>query len=455
MASRRRLADFADMMLKAHIQRKNAEFESDLVAARQRETQEGVRQRQIELAQQQAQNTALNRISSDPDAADRFVQSGGEELFGMPATMFTRNDQQRTRPFLEEIGKAKDFASLGSKDVMFERRRQAGPITDLTDISGLLNAFDDQHQEIGENNAFEDDRTLAMKEGETYASAKGTERAAADFFAPQQERKAAELGQQNQFRLNLERSLNPVFAQRTGMETAARLAEELKPDVIAKKLDFETQKGIQALALEGKKVEAQQLAIKAAAVKGILPTYQRYRELAVKVVNSPAGAGSPITGSALNAVSKIPWIGEFSASGAESLNHLVAGGIGDFTGDSNLGKDAAELDRLTETLAQGMANAVLGNRGQTTENDRRTAKNILVTSLTDAKTAEDLLKITDTMFGLLPSVATMNPNATAAEIITQAAEQARQAAGTTTATAAPNPALESGRARLNRLRGGN
>jgi hypothetical protein len=210
-----------------------------------------------------------------------------------------------------------------------------------------------------------------------------------------------------------------------GAQEGARMqAEWLDPKVVAAKLNFENQKRIGELAQIGDKVQAEEVAKKNAAVKGLLPVYQQYRQLAVQVANSWAGANSPAASAVVGSMSHIPAIGEMIASGMETAHAGATAAI-----DPKLGKQVAELNRLTDTLAQGMANAVLGNRGQTTENDRRTAKNILASSYTDAKSLEDLLAITDRMFTLMPTVAgqilKQDPMATPSQILQQVAAQAK------------------------------
>lgn len=215
-------------------------------------------------------------------------------------------------------------------------------------------------------------------------------------------------------------------------EADARNASEWSPAIVEKKLEFEKQKRIGELLQIGDKVQAEEVGKRNAAIKGLLPTYQQYRQLASDVVTSWAGAKSETAGSAVNALSHVPVIGEFLASTLESGHGVSVDALEALPGmNSDLGKKISELNKLTDTLAQGMANAVLGNKGQTTENDRRTAKNILVTSFTGVNTAKDLIAITDRMFTILPTVSAevlrANPNATPAEILTAMEARAKEA----------------------------
>jgi hypothetical protein len=268
---------------------------------------------------------------------------------------------------------------------------------------------------------------------------------------------AAKVGEANKLEAGTRGEKVKTSAAVAGASEAARLREELRPDVLAKKLEFEKQKRIAELAHVGDKAQAEAVAQKSAAVKGLMPVYQEYRQLAVKVMNRSGGLGGPAasesTASALNALSKLPAVGEFVAAGAEAAHAALVDRI-PIGNNAENAKDIALLNRLTDTLAQGMANAVLGNKGQTTENDRRTAKNILVNSFTSVKSGTELLAITDTMFGLLPTVAAANPNATPAEILTKAAEAAKQPQALPQVQqqqpAGPSPALE----KLRKLRGG-
>jgi hypothetical protein len=192
MPSLRKLGQFAETMLQDHLRRRQMQDQNDMVTERQAELARLQDELRRATAEDSFTNTILSRLTSDPQMADRVAQSGVTEVGGLPISSFVQSDQQRTLPLLDEVGKAKTFHDLGDKETLFERRRQRGPITSLTDISGLLNSYDSAHEKIGMNNEFEDDRALAMKEGEAYSSAKGTEQAAAEFAPAQLERKVAE-----------------------------------------------------------------------------------------------------------------------------------------------------------------------------------------------------------------------------------------------------------------------
>jgi hypothetical protein len=221
-------------------------------------------------------------------------------------------------------------------------------------------------------------------------------------------------------------------------------AEWLDPRVIKAKVDFENQKNLAELARAGDRVRATALAEKQQAVSGLLPIYQKYRELAVDVINSPMGASSEATGAIVRGISKIPMIGEVGVAGLEA-GHAALGSTLDTLGLSSVdprmkdvGQKIGQLNSITDALAQGMANAVIGNRGPTSENDRRTAKGVLVNSFTGVKSAEEMLKITDRMFMLLPTIAANTPEAPPAAVIQQAFTQAQQEvkSGNTATTAA-------------------
>lgn len=435
MASRRkRLGEFAQMLLQQHQQRRFAEYQSSLIADRQRELAELNDQLRAKQAADRFREQLVGRVVQDPAMADRLAGEGVQDLAGVPMSAFRKSDQERTAPLLEEVGKADSFEKLGDKNVLFERRRQAGPITNLTDIAGLLTAHDNQRQRITDTNTFNDDRAGAQEFTKVYQQGMGEETATAANHPAQMGRKAADLGQANEFRLNLERGLNPIYANRAGAETRARLNAELAPDIVQRKLDFESQKAAIEAEAAGNRQRVQLIATKKMAVEGLQPTYQKYRQLAIDVVNSPAAATLESAAGTVNTLSKVPFVGEMLGAGMEAGHAFATGLAYPVTRDPELSRKVSELNRLTDTLAQGMANAVLGNRGQTTENDRRTAKNILVNSFTTAKTAAELLKITDQMFALLPVVAADMPDAAPADIIQQAAERARS--GQTPASAA-------------------
>lgn len=262
-------------------------------------------------------------------------------------------------------------------------------------------------------------RRVDEAERTSFAQARGTglgqEEAEALSFPAALDRKLREFG-----------ALTPLHAQRAAAESWARLPAELER--------LKQQHALE-LVQAGKRAEAELMSQKKASIDGLMPIYQKYRQLAVDVATGWAGAGSSASGSIVNAVGKLPAIGEFLASGMEA-GHAVVTNV--FSGE--MGQKVSELNRLTDTLAQGMANSVIGNRGATTENDRRTAKNILASSFTDAKTLGELLDITDKMFMILPTVSAemlaANPQASASEILLAAQERVR-AQGSATRPATP------------------
>ena len=229
-------------------------------------------------------------------------------------------------------------------------------------------------------------------------------------------------------KVRLESAISPIMAQRAAAESFARLPAQL---------ELEERKNVMELAAIGKREEAKQVSERNAAVKNLLPIYGEYRKLAVEVANSWAGAGTPVAGGALNVVGKTPIIGGMLEAAAESAHGAVVNAA-----DPALSKRVTELNRITDTLAQGMANAVIGNRGQTTENDRRTAKNILSSSFTDAGTLQDLLAITDRMFTLLTTVTgemvAQDPFASASQILEAAAARAKAETQAATPGLTPN-----------------
>lgn len=440
MAIKRRLGSLADLLLRYHLQNRNQEDQSNRVG-----------QRQIELANLNDRNEILKSILTDPTGQrarmagpgwERFIPSADQVLAdtGKEISDFSELTKAPTEADIEARYHSRPGALPHGEDrpaieqLLAQTAARKASIESGLKATKVAEAVPGPVPSVGPTGTMQTEYLTPFQ-----AAAKGplqTER------TPEQE--GSRLGQIDISKLNLpghtEAEISHANAMEKGLrkekvltagqiasaEASAREAAEwLDPKVVAAKLDFEKQKRIGELAMVGDRVQAEDVAKRNAAIKGLMPTYNEYRKLAVNVVNSWAGAGTAGTAALKGAVGHIPVIGQFLESGLEAAHAASAGAL-----DENMGKMIAELNRLKQTLAQGMANAVLGNRGQTTENDRRTAENILISSFTDAKSAKDLLDITDRMFTIMPTVAGQvlhqDPFATPAQILEEVKKQVDQ-----------------------------
>lgn len=376
------------------------------------------------------QNQAFEKVLSDPtgEMADRLTKAGMKGFEG-----FVPKNEDIQGRMGEQIAQTSDPTKLDDPMSLIAKFRSApGAQYDPTmrePIEALIQQTNQRRAAIRNNSA-------ELKQSDASATAlgtgQGTEQAKAEAFPAEFARTGQTLDQRNNADLGKERSMTPILVDRANKEAWAKLPAEI---------ELEKQKRTSELALVGDKIQAEELAKKTAAIKGLMPTYLEYRRLALTVAGSWAGAGGPSAGSALDAIGHIPAIGGAVESGIKSMHTGAASMV-----DPELGRQVGELNRLTMTLAQGMANAVLGNKGQTTENDRRTAENILASSFTDINTAQDLLKITDRMFMLLPSISASQPNATPGQIIQQAADQAKAEAGGQASQTGSQPSAQPSRA---------
>lgn len=416
------MQQFLQLYLQDRYSRERMNLSNELLSDRMREQQD------IDTAQSFLPDIRAGKMMPGALPASVVNRLGGEAA----VTSMMPSQASMEGPAREQIRTAKTQTEIPDIETLIAERAAQGPITELGPLTGTLQARNSRLEQIGNDQAFQDDRSAANSLNTTYNAALGSGKAETELFPAKSARELAQKEQEgligNTLRLNLERQLNPIFASRAGAEASARQrAEWLDPKVVAAKLDFEHKKRIAELAQVGARAEAALVANKNAAIKGLLPTYTQYRNLAIEVANSWAGSGSALPAAANNALSKLPVIGEALATGLEAAHAVPV----ELLGDPELSKKVTELNRLTDTLAQGMANAVLGNRGQTTENDRRTAKNILASSFTDAKSLEDLLEITDKMFTLAPTVAgeilSQDPFAEPAQILEEVARRARVA----------------------------
>lgn len=433
MAMRRRVGNLADTLLRSHLQKRNLSHQSELVKQRQLEVSQ---QRLAEQGHQAAMNREqelLTRVLGDPSGGmAAAMQRAGIDINGYDLNAFMPTEDQIMGQAGSKIQAANELKDIPQDlEMLLSGSVRPEMAKDPRNIERLQMTANAERAGIsaGSHQAKIDEAVPGPIKSNTGPG--GAEQTvyktpfeAAEMPAFPTERTA---GQEGARQGVIQQAQNAAYADRASRESWARLPAQLK---------LEQEKRIAELATIGDKVQAEEVAKKNAAINGLLPTYQEYRNLAVRVSNSWAGAGSSSSANIVGAMSKLPVIGEVLASGMEAAH----GAIVDL-GDPVLAKDISELNRLTDTLAQGMANAVLGNKGQTTENDRRTAKNILASSYTDAKTLDDLLAITDRMFTKLPTIAgqvlSQDPFATPAQILEALkaevdAERAGQAGQTTT-----------------------
>lgn len=443
MARLRNLSAMAQLLLQSHL-RSKAQEDSD--------------------ARQLANSKVLADYSSglrtqergdqfDLDAMKAALQdpTGGiAQRMGMNSLV--PSQAQRQAPLMTEIGQADSMEKLPSKEAFLARLAATpGGINSLPEFTQGLNLIDSQTSKIGQNQEAAIDRSGATSYSNAYNTAQGTEQSTKENFPAALGRKTEEGLLDKDMKLQTERAMNPILADRAGAEERQRQqAQWLDPSIVAAKLDFEKQKGITEAANAGNRQLAQEIATRNSQVKNLLPLYMNYKTLATKVADSWAGAGSPASGSVVNTLSKVPFIGEFIASAMESGHGAAAGGFG--FGDADTEKNIAELNRITDTLAQGMANSIIGNRGQTTENDRRTAKQVLANSFTDRKTLDDLFVLTDKMFAILPNVTaqmvqqnpTVDVQTVLNEVVNQAKADSGGASGGTTPLTPPQTPLSPG-----------
>lgn len=462
MAMMRRLGSLADLLLRHHLQQRDDEYRSGLTAQRQMELADLNNKARAAAAEDAQKQSMLLKGLENPTLMAQYARSG-IDLGGIDPNAFKPSDEMILAQLGTKIAQSKREelpTDLGVENLLGADPWGQSLAKDPRAVKQGMVARDDRRNQLNEIAAFETDQSNARAFGQRYNEAMGTESAASANAPAQLARDVTKFNTMTP--LEVSRS-----AQIAGADTRARLAAELDPKVIAAKLDFEKQKNLLELANAQNRAGAEIYAAKEAAVKGLLPVYQQYRVLAVELMTDPKiNTNQESMSTIQNALSKLPWFGEFAGSAMEAYQVSKSEALGQVPGGM-MGVDAAtaqkmsQLNRLTDTLAQGMANAIIGNRGATSENDRRTAKAVLVNTLTSAKSATELISLTDKMFTILPRVAAANPAATPADVINLAAEEARGnssvAAATQTpatpAPATPNPALDAARAKLNRARG--
>lgn len=414
MAVRRRIGDLASVLLKAHLAQVDQQRQYDLQRRNQQDLAAARDADRRATAEDTRNHSLLTAGLADPKQMESLANAG---------INIGDIDPNRFRPPIEsliantgaQIEKAKTRQELptqmGAEMMLGAQPWGTQAMKDPRAVKSVIDVADNRRGMMDQVDAYETDRLGANAFAQSRGQGMGTESANAENAPAQLERKKTEFN-----------AMTPLETKRAGsiagaQESARLSAEWMNPQVVAAMLDFEKQKRIGELAALGDKIQAEEVAKRNVAVKGLLPTYQQYRTLAVELSQKFDNYES--RAAVFSSMGKLPWIGGFLQSGAETAHAMVAP-------DQQTAQKVAELNRLTDTLAQGMANAVLGNRGQTTENDRATAKNILVNSFTSAKSAQDLLAITDRLMTIAPTIGAANPTASASEILTQAAAQAQQ-----------------------------
>lgn len=129
MAVRRKLANVADMMLKQYMQRRQAEYESQLI-----------QQRQQEAAQQQFEFSTLGRIQQDPALAQRLLKSGRDKIGSFNTQDFIPTEEEAIGGAAKELAGISDLQKLPTQlDIEMSTRGRPGfPQQDPTPIGDLI-----------------------------------------------------------------------------------------------------------------------------------------------------------------------------------------------------------------------------------------------------------------------------------------------------------------------------
>src|SRR3990167_7318520 len=94
MAVRRKLGNFAEMMLKQYMAQRQARYESDLI-----------KERQNEAAQQQFDFSTLGRVQQDPALAQRLLKSGRSKIGSFNTQDFIPTQEEAQGSIAEDIRK--------------------------------------------------------------------------------------------------------------------------------------------------------------------------------------------------------------------------------------------------------------------------------------------------------------------------------------------------------------
>jgi hypothetical protein len=240
MPKLRGIGNLAQMLLKQHLAKREAELQNEMITERQRgladyehdlalDKEDVEYKNQVRLRDIDADNKMSDRFAADPDLASRSAQSGNAA-----AAPFIRRDDELFADVDKQIRDAKTpfdmpdptAALTGRKNgIMFDlssfNKRFAIPDPQGRPGYGAEGSLYRQSQAIGEKQAFEDDRQAANKFSETYNQGMAEEDVAAQTHGAVLGRQGKELGQQNAYRVSLERGLTPIMVDRAGQSSGA------------------------------------------------------------------------------------------------------------------------------------------------------------------------------------------------------------------------------------------
>lgn len=393
MAFRRRLGNLAGTLLQSRLRHNEAEQANERIMQRQMEIammqDVNLRQRQKEERDAAAEADFLKVLQGDPRAAGRFLQQNPEHPISQKLRVMQPSADEARTALAAEIGSAKDLAGLGGDESIHSRYHAmlGAPAHDEgEDISDLIAKR--QAQEKSLKSALE-----GTKQAEAYGTGIGQGEAKHKMASvllqdeidainakagPEAEAAGKKRGAEE--RAALAPDIRKGKAQLAGAEASAaaygRLGAEFDPKIIAKKIDFEKQKAVQEAAAAGQKAVAVQAAEKAQTMKSLLPQLTELRKLGDEISSAyPPNIVRDSVRAAGEALGALPFgLGTLATRMQERA-------VGPDLAARRPGTDAITKVNtylsLRGATALAMTNAVFGNKGQTTEADRRAAEEIL------------------------------------------------------------------------------
>lgn len=162
-------------------------------------------------------NDMFSAAARDPRLAERLFRAGDERFASLG-----RTQNEMDNPVAKTIGGAKTEFELPTREDVINLRRGEGHIEDLTGISGLLEQRNAKVDEFSRQRELGLDRAGTEAELTALGTGRGEETATAEAHPAVMGRLGDKIGVENKGRVNLERSLSPIFVDRAGDEAYSR-----------------------------------------------------------------------------------------------------------------------------------------------------------------------------------------------------------------------------------------
>ena len=388
-----KLGDLSNLLLRAHLQRKEAEYTSGLVGARQREA-----------AQQAAQNSILEKAKSDPAFASRLSDRwpGNLQVGGIPISSFVPSQTEDIQDVAKGIGDISELGKLPTETDIHAQLHAKPGYPSHTDTEDRVPIEQLMAQVASRTDALKSSVQPTMMDTvttNTNGTTTPTKIPVNPWNAPkegiqtgpnplqaglnagyQQESELntpgltqSKITQHNLFSSGTEMADAHAAGMKSGSERRAVLAEDWAPQIVAKKFDYES-KLLQAQLMKSLNYDQmKEVNEMTNTLSTLIPQAEEIRQLSSQVntrtPNNILGRVKPVIGGML---------------GSDPI--------------------AAKLAAKQQSMALKMANTIGGNKGQVSENDANAMKAFIPGPFDSDELAQSKLADLATLFEALPQV---------------------------------------------------